>query len=119
MFELFLISAALLSVVVVEVAAVFPDPALLMLFATELREAPELDLLRFSFELVGRVDDPCFCARVELDGMVGLRSEEVELACLIITTAGLLVRRSRVEVDFRADEDGVVVKDLVEELMLG
>jgi hypothetical protein len=26
-----------------------------MEFATELRDAPELDLLRFSFELVGRL----------------------------------------------------------------
>jgi len=33
----------------------FPEPVRLMELATELREAPELDLLRFSFELVGRL----------------------------------------------------------------
>jgi len=37
------------------VEAALLDPARLIEFATELRDAPELDLLRFSFELVGRV----------------------------------------------------------------
>lgn len=36
------------------VEAALLDPARLIEFATELREAPELDLLRFSFELFGR-----------------------------------------------------------------
>ena len=37
------------------VLAPFPALPRLIEFATELREAPELDLLRFSFELVGRL----------------------------------------------------------------
>jgi len=41
------------------VEAALLDPARLMEFATELRDAPELDLLRFSFELVGRLFGWC------------------------------------------------------------
>lgn len=41
------------------VEAALLDPARLMEFATELRDAPELDLLRFSFELVGRLVGWC------------------------------------------------------------
>lgn len=44
-----------LIVVEATVGAALLDPARLIEFATELRDAPELDLLRFSFELVGRV----------------------------------------------------------------
>lgn len=51
-----LLGRVVLRAVVLEatVEAALLDPARLIEFATELREAPELDLLRFSFELFGR-----------------------------------------------------------------
>lgn len=68
----------------------FPDPVLLIEFATELREAPELDLLRFSFELVGLVL-LYRGERAELFVLVGLLRLLVESEGLIVTPDGLLV----------------------------
>lgn len=96
------------------------DPLRDMLFVTELREAEELDLLKFSLELVGRplvVTDPFF----DITGVefVGFLKLVTELEFLIVPLDGLAFPFS-VDVDFFA---GVFELDLfsdrVDEFILG
>lgn len=103
---------------------VLNDPFLDMLLVTELLEALELDRLRFSLELVGRLIAP-FLGIVAV-GLVGLLKLDVELDPLMPTLVGRLLFLSLivVEVDFRMDLGEFVAKeldlwrDLVDEFML-
>jgi len=79
---------------------VLNDPFLDMLFVTELRDALELDRLKFSFELVGRLFIPFFGTGDV--GLVGLLRLEVELDPLMLTFEGrTLFLPSIVLVDLR------------------
>jgi len=103
---------------------VLSEPFLDILFVTELRDALELDRLRFSLELVGRLFIPFFGTGDV--GLVGLLRLEVELEPLILTFDGrTLFLPSIVEVDLRVFfgeffPNGVDLwRDLVDEFMLG
>jgi len=103
---------------------VLSDPFLDILFVTELRDALELDRLRFSLELVGRLFIPFFGTGDV--GLVGLLRLEVELDPLMLTFDGRTFFLSFiVEVDFRVDFGEFVPnsvdlwRDLVDEFMLG
>lgn len=81
---------------------VLSDPFLDILFVTELRDALELERLRFSLELVGRLFVPFFGTGDV--GLVGLRRLEVELDPLMLTFDGRTFFLSFiVEVDLRVD----------------
>lgn len=103
---------------------VLSDPFLDILFVTELRDALELERLRFSLELVGRLFIPFFGTGDV--GLVGLLRLEVELDPLMLTFEGRTFFRSFiVEVDLRVDLGEFVPnsvdlwRDLVDEFMLG
>jgi len=103
---------------------VLSDPFLDILLVTELRDALELDRLRFSFELVGRLFAPFFVAGDV--GLVGLLRLEVELDPFMLTLDGRTFFLSFiVGVDLRVDFGEFVPnrvdlwRDLVEEFMLG
>jgi len=103
---------------------VLSDPFLDILFVTELRDALELERLRFSLELVGRLFIPFFGTGDV--GLVGLLRLEVELDPLMLTFDGRTFFLSFiVEVDLRVDFGEFVPnsvdlwRDLVDEFMLG
>lgn len=103
---------------------VLSDPFLDILFVTELRDALELERLRFSLELVGRLFVPFFGTGDV--GLVGLLRLEVELDPLMLTFDGRTFFLSFiVEVDLRVDLGEFVPnsvdlwRDLVDEFMLG
>ena len=103
---------------------VLSDPFLDILFVTELRDALELERLRFSLELVGRLLVPFFGTGDV--GLVGLLRLEVELGPLMLTFDGRTFFLSFiVEVDLRVDFGEFVPnsvdlwRDLVDEFMLG
>lgn len=103
---------------------VLSDPFLDILFVTELRDALELERLRFSLELVGRLFVPFFGTGDV--GLVGLLRLEVELDPLMLTFDGRTFFLSFiVEVDLRVDFGEFVPnsvdlwRDLVDEFMLG
>jgi hypothetical protein len=103
---------------------VLSDPFLDILFVTELRDALELERLRFSLELVGRLFIPFFGTGDV--GLVGLLRLEVELDPLMLTFDGRTFFLSFiVEVDLRVDLGEFVPnsvdlwRDLVDEFMLG
>ena len=103
---------------------VLSDPFLDILFVTELRDALELERLRFSLELVGRLLVPFFGTGDV--GLVGLLRLEVELGPLMLTFDGWTFFLSFiVEVDLRVDFGEFVPnsvdlwRDLVDEFMLG
>lgn len=95
------------------------DPFLDMLLVAELREALELDRLRFSFELVARLI-PLFLGTVEV-GVEGLLRLVAECEFLMLTVLGLVgVRPSMALVDRRGESRLVdLFRDRVEELILG
>lgn len=95
------------------------DPFLDMLLVAELREALELDRLRFSFELVARLI-PLFLGTVEV-GVEGLLRLVAECEFLMLTVLGLVgVRPSIALVDRRGESRLVdLFRDRVEELILG
>ena len=62
------------------VTPVLTDPFLVMLLVTELREALELDLLRFSLELLG-----CCCCCCLLPLSLDVVDEEIFLAFLMFS----------------------------------
>lgn len=106
------------------VTPVLRDPFLDILLVTEDRDALELDRLRFSLELVGRLFVPFFCTGDV--GLVGLLRLDVEFDPFIFTFVGrILFLPSIVDVDLRVDLGELVPKvvdlwrDLVEEFMLG
>jgi len=103
---------------------VLSDPFLDILFVTELRDALELERLRFSLELVGRLFIPFFGTGDV--GLVGLLRLDVELDPLMLTFDGRTFFLSFiVEVDLRVDFGEFVPnsvdlwRDLVDEFMLG
>lgn len=103
---------------------VLSDPFLDILFVTELRDALELERLRFSLELVGRLFIPFFGTGDV--GLVGLLRLEVELDPLMLTFDGRTFFLSFiVEVDLRVDfgefdpNSVDLWRDLVDEFMLG
>jgi len=103
---------------------VLRDPFLDMLLVTELRDALELDRLRFSFELVGLLFVPFFVTGDV--GLVGLLRLEVELDPFMLTFDGRTFFLSLiVGVDLRVDFGELVPnsvdlwRDLVDEFMLG
>ena len=103
---------------------VLSDPFLDILFVTELRDALELERLRFSLELVGRLFVPFFGTGDV--GLVGLLRLEVELDPLMLTFDGRTFFLSFiVEVDLRVDfgefdpNSVDLWRDLVDEFMLG
>lgn len=102
------------------VEAALLDPARLMELATELRDAPELDLLRFSFELVGRLVAPCRWLTALL---AGLRRLEIDSEDLTEFGRPPLLPSSAATPDLLVELPPPVVaprfKDLVDELMLG
>lgn len=103
-----------------DIVPVRSDPLRDMLFVTELREAEELDLLRFSFELVGRplaVTDPFFVITgVEFVGFLKLVTELEVLIVPLDNRAFPFI----VDVDFFAGVfELVLLRDLVEEFILG
>jgi len=106
------------------VTPVLNDPFLDILLVTDDRDALELDRLRFSLELVGRLLVPFFCTGDV--GLVGLLRLDVEFDPFIFTFVGrILFLPSIVDVDLRVDLGELVPKvvdlwrDLVEEFMLG
>jgi len=102
---------------------VLSDPFLDILLVTELRDALELDRLRFSLELVGRLLVPFF--DVGDVGLVGLLRLDVEFDPFMLTFEGRTFFLSLiVEVDFRTDfgefDPNVdLCRDLVDEFILG
>lgn len=95
------------------------DPFLDMLLVAELREALELERLRFSFELVARLI-PLFLGTVDV-GVEGLLRLVAECEFLMLTVLGLVgVRPSMAFVDRRGESRLVdLFRDRVEELILG
>jgi len=103
---------------------VLSDPFLDILLVTELRDALELDRLKFSLELVGLLFVPFFGTGDV--GLVGLLRLVVELDPFILTLDGRIFFLSFiVGVDLRVDFGEFVPnrvdlwRDLVEEFMLG
>lgn len=101
------------------VTFVLSDPFLDILLVAELRDALELDRLRFSFELVALLI-PLFLGAVDV-GVEGLLRLVAECEFLMLTVLGLVaVRPSIVLVERRGDSRLVdLFRDRVEELILG